>query len=57
MPGDKLVATVDFFGMMQMPNVTYLGFANNHSSITAVSWLHTCARWDHGAGDLRRQRR
>ena len=31
MPADKLVATVDFFGMMQMPNVTYLGFANNHS--------------------------
>ena len=31
MPADKLAATVDFFGMMQMPNVTYLGFANNHS--------------------------
>ena len=26
-----LTKTVDFFGMMQMPNVTYLGFANNHS--------------------------
>jgi uncharacterized damage-inducible protein DinB len=22
---------VDFFGMMKMPNATYLGFANNHS--------------------------
>jgi len=31
MPADKLAATVDFFGMMKMPNVTYLGFANNHS--------------------------
>jgi uncharacterized damage-inducible protein DinB len=31
MPAEKLAATVDFFGMMQMPNVTYLGFANNHS--------------------------
>jgi uncharacterized damage-inducible protein DinB len=28
---EKLAATVDFFGVMQMPNVTYLGFANNHS--------------------------
>ena len=28
---DKLAAPVDFFGMMKMPNVTYLGFANNHS--------------------------
>jgi uncharacterized damage-inducible protein DinB len=31
MPADKLSATVDFFGMMRMPNVSYLGFANNHS--------------------------
>ena len=31
MPADKLAASVDFFGMMKMPNVTYLGFANNHS--------------------------
>jgi len=31
MPADKLAATVDFFGLMQMPNATYLGFANNHS--------------------------
>ena len=31
MPADRLVATVDFFGMMQMPGVKYLGFANNHS--------------------------
>jgi uncharacterized damage-inducible protein DinB len=31
MPADKLAATVDFFGMMQKPGVTYLGFANNHS--------------------------
>jgi len=26
-----LTKIVDFFGMMQQPNVTYLGFANNHS--------------------------
>ena len=31
MPAEKLTAVVDFFGMMQQPNVTYLGFANNHS--------------------------
>ena len=31
MPAEKLAAKVDFFGMMQMPNATYLGFANNHS--------------------------
>jgi uncharacterized damage-inducible protein DinB len=31
LPPDKLTQTVDFFGMMQQPNVTYLGFANNHS--------------------------
>ena len=31
MPADKLAAPVDFFGMMKMPNATYLGFANNHS--------------------------
>src|SRR5262245_3790502 len=31
MPADKLTAIVDFFGMMQQPNATYLGFANNHS--------------------------
>jgi uncharacterized damage-inducible protein DinB len=31
MAGDKLAAPVDFFGLMKMPNVTYLGFANNHS--------------------------
>jgi uncharacterized damage-inducible protein DinB len=31
LPADKLAATVDFFGIMQMPNATYLGFANNHS--------------------------
>ena len=30
-PLEKLAATVDFFGIMQMPNATYLGFANNHS--------------------------
>jgi uncharacterized damage-inducible protein DinB len=30
-PADRLMKTVDFFGMMQRPNVTYLGFANNHS--------------------------
>ena len=26
-----LSKTVDFFGMFQWPNVSYLGFANNHS--------------------------
>lgn len=31
LPADKLTQVVDFFGMMQMPNATYLGFANNHS--------------------------
>jgi uncharacterized damage-inducible protein DinB len=31
MPIEKLTAIVDFFGFMQQPNVTYLGFANNHS--------------------------
>ena len=31
LPADKLTKVVDFFGMMQMPNATYLGFANNHS--------------------------
>lgn len=31
LPADKLTATVSFFGMMEMPNVKYIGFANNHS--------------------------
>jgi uncharacterized damage-inducible protein DinB len=31
MAGDTLAAPVDFFGIMKMPNVTYVGFANNHS--------------------------
>lgn len=31
MPGEKLAAVVDFFGMFQWPNASYLGFANNHS--------------------------
>jgi uncharacterized damage-inducible protein DinB len=31
LPAEKLTAIVDFFGMMQQPNATYLGFANNHS--------------------------
>ena len=31
LPTEKLTAVVDFFGMMQQPNATYLGFANNHS--------------------------
>jgi uncharacterized damage-inducible protein DinB len=31
LPADQLTKVVDFFGMMQMPNATYLGFANNHS--------------------------
>ncbi len=31
LPGDKLSAVVDFFGMMQLPRAAYLGIANNHS--------------------------
>jgi uncharacterized damage-inducible protein DinB len=31
LPAEKLTKEVDFFGMMTQPNVTYLGFANNHS--------------------------
>ena len=31
MPVEDLTKIVDFFGMMQQPNATYLGFANNHS--------------------------
>ncbi|MEW6319526.1 MAG: DinB family protein [Acidobacteriota bacterium] len=31
LPPEKLTAPVDFFGMFQWPNVSYLGFANNHS--------------------------
>jgi uncharacterized damage-inducible protein DinB len=31
LPADKLTRVVDFFGMMQMPAVAFLGFANNHS--------------------------
>lgn len=31
LPADRLTKVVDFFGMLQQPSVTYLGFANNHS--------------------------
>jgi uncharacterized damage-inducible protein DinB len=31
LPADRLTAPVSFFGMMEMPNVKYIGFANNHS--------------------------
>ncbi|MGE3492272.1 MAG: DinB family protein [Vicinamibacterales bacterium] len=31
LPAEKLTATVSFFGMMEMPNLKYIGFANNHS--------------------------
>ena len=31
LPPEKLTQVVDFFGVMQQPNATYLGFANNHS--------------------------
>lgn len=31
LPADKLTQAVSFFGMMEMPNVKYIGFANNHS--------------------------
>ena len=30
LPGDQMTRTVDFFGMMQMPAVAFLGLANNH---------------------------
>ena len=30
MSGDEMTRTVDFFGMMQMPAVAFLGMANNH---------------------------
>jgi len=31
LPGEKLAQVVSFFGVMQMPNVMYLGFWNSHS--------------------------
>ena len=31
LPVEKLTAPVSFFGIMEMPNVKYIGFANNHS--------------------------
>lgn len=31
MPGDDLTRTIDFFGMMKAPAVSFIGFANNHS--------------------------
>ena len=31
LPGDKLTQILDFFGVMQMPAVSCIGFANNHS--------------------------
>jgi uncharacterized damage-inducible protein DinB len=31
LPTDKLTSVVDFFGVVQGPNATFLGFANNHS--------------------------
>jgi len=31
LPGDKLTPPISFFGMMSMPAVQYIGFANNHS--------------------------
>lgn len=31
LPAERLTNVVDFFGMLQQPNVTYLGLANNHS--------------------------
>jgi uncharacterized damage-inducible protein DinB len=30
LPAEKLTQMVDFFGVMQAPNITYLGIANNH---------------------------
>jgi uncharacterized damage-inducible protein DinB len=31
LPGEKMAEVVNFFGVMQMPNVMYLSFWNNHS--------------------------
>jgi uncharacterized damage-inducible protein DinB len=31
LPADKLAREVDFFGMMKLPAVSFLGLANNHS--------------------------
>jgi uncharacterized damage-inducible protein DinB len=31
LPAEKLTAPLSFFGMMEMPTVSYIGFANNHS--------------------------
>jgi uncharacterized damage-inducible protein DinB len=31
LPAERLTKVVDFFGMFQWPNASYLGFANNHS--------------------------
>lgn len=31
MPAGKLAEVVDFFGMMQQPNASFIGFGNNHS--------------------------
>jgi len=31
MSGDQLAKSCDFFGLMQMPVVNYIGFGNNHS--------------------------
>ncbi len=32
LPPEKLTKVVDFFGMLQLPNAAYIGFANNHST-------------------------
>ena len=31
LPGDALAKTIPFFGMFNLPNAAYLGFANSHS--------------------------
>lgn len=31
LPAEKLTAPLSFFGMMEMPTLKYIGFANNHS--------------------------
>ena len=30
LPPEKLTAPLSFFGVMEMPNLKYIGFANNH---------------------------
>ena len=58
LPADKLAATVDFFGIMQMPDATYLGFRQQPLGASPWSAGRLPARDGiQGARNLRRQRR